>query len=59
MTGLGLIGAESLAFNAMLAPAVLAGAFAGRWLIGRVNQKAFEIIALALGAAAGLNLMLG
>lgn len=59
MTGLGLIGAESLAFNAMLAPAVLAGAFAGRWLIGRVNQKAFEIIALALGAAAGLKLMLG
>jgi uncharacterized membrane protein YfcA len=59
MTQLGLIGPESLRFNAVLVPAVLAGAFAGRWLIVRVNQKAFEIIALVLGAAAGVKLILG
>jgi uncharacterized membrane protein YfcA len=43
----------------MLAPAVLAGALAGRWIIHRVNQQWFELTALALTFAAGLKLLLG
>lgn len=57
MAQLGLINAESLAFNAKLLPAVLAGAVLGRWLISRVNQRAFETIALVLGGVAGAKLL--
>jgi uncharacterized membrane protein YfcA len=59
MIGLGLITTDSFSFNLALAPAVLAGAFLGRWLLPRVPQAWFERIALALSAAAGLKLLLG
>jgi len=58
MVSLGLINAESLKFNALLIPLVLLGALAGRWLLSRINQNLFETISLALGALAGLNLLL-
>ncbi len=57
MAGLGMITPASLAANALLAPAVLAGAFAGRWLVQRINQRWFEIIVLGLTLAAGLKLL--
>ena len=59
MIGLGLIPTDSFKFNLVLAPAVLAGAFLGRWLLPRVSQAWFERLALALSAAAGLKLFLG
>ncbi|MDR2863497.1 MAG: sulfite exporter TauE/SafE family protein [Puniceicoccales bacterium] len=59
MVKLGLIGADSLMFNAILIPAVLAGTVLGRQLITRVNQKTFESVVLALGALSGVKLMLG
>jgi Predicted permeases len=59
MVGLGLITVDSFAFNLALAPAVLAGAFLGRWLLPRVSQHWFERLALALSAAAGIKLLLG
>lgn len=59
MIGLGLITTDSFSFNLALAPAVLAGAFLGRWLLPRVSQLWFERLALALSAAAGLKLLLG
>jgi uncharacterized membrane protein YfcA len=59
MAGLGMITTGSLLTNLMLAPAVLAGALAGRWIIHRVNQQWFELTALALTFAAGLKLLLG
>jgi uncharacterized membrane protein YfcA len=58
MVSLGLINAASVEFNVMLAPAVLAGAFAGRWLIRHINQRVFEETALGLSAAAGIMLLL-
>ncbi|AWI09893.1 sulfite exporter TauE/SafE family protein [Ereboglobus luteus] len=58
MVSLGLINLDSLKFNAVLIPAVLVGAVAGRWILGRINQKIFETATLALGALAGLNLLL-
>jgi uncharacterized membrane protein YfcA len=42
MVDLGLITAQSFSFNLALAPAVLLGALAGRWLLKRVNQNLFE-----------------
>ncbi|MDR3229557.1 MAG: sulfite exporter TauE/SafE family protein [Puniceicoccales bacterium] len=59
MADLGLINTGSLRFNALLLPAVLLGTLVGRILIARVNQKTFETLALALGAIAGLKLLLG
>lgn len=59
MIGLGLITPGSFSFNLALAPAVLAGALLGRWLLPRVSQAWFERLALALGAAAGLRLLTG
>ncbi len=57
MIDLGLITGVSLGFNAVLAPAVLAGALLGRWLLPRINQTLFETLALVLSAAAGLKLL--
>ena len=59
MVGLDLITRDSFSFNLAVVPAVLAGAFLGRWLLPRVSQVWFERIALALSAAAGLKLLLG
>jgi uncharacterized protein len=58
MVKLGLITPASFGFNLALAPAVLIGAFAGRWMLTRVNQKIFEETALALSALAGIILLM-
>jgi uncharacterized protein len=57
MIYLGLITTGSFSFNLLLAPAVFAGAFLGRKLLGGINQKLFENLALGLAAAAGLKLL--
>jgi uncharacterized membrane protein YfcA len=57
MAGLGMVTPQSLAANLILAPAVLAGALAGRWVVQRINQRWFENTALALTFAAGLKLL--
>ncbi|MBC8012265.1 MAG: sulfite exporter TauE/SafE family protein [Burkholderiales bacterium] len=59
MVGLGLITTDSFQFNLILAPAVLAGALFGRWVLPRVPQVWFERLALFLSAAAGLKLLIG
>jgi uncharacterized membrane protein YfcA len=59
MLGLGLITTDSFKFNLILAPAVLAGALLGRWVLPRVSQVWFERLALILSAAAGLKLLIG
>src|ERR1700728_1081301 len=53
MVKLGLITAQSFESNLMLAPAVLIGAFAVRWLLMRINQQLFENLVLAFSAIAG------
>ena len=59
MAGLGLITVDSLGFNLVLAPAVFAGAWFGRWVLPRVSQAWFERLALLFSAAAGLKLLIG
>jgi len=57
MVKLGLITVQSFGFNLMLAPAVLLGSFAGRWLLMRINQQLFERLVLGLSAIAGVLLI--
>ena len=56
---LGLITPQTLLFNAALAPAVIAGVFAGRYLLGKINQQAFELLLIAMALAGSLRLALG
>jgi uncharacterized membrane protein YfcA len=58
MASLGLVTIDSFKFNLSLLPAVLIGAALGRWLLVHINQKLFEQLVLALGAVAGLLLLL-
>ncbi len=57
MVHLGLINAESFQLNLLLAPIVLMGAWFGRKLVLKIDQRAFENIALALSVFAGLKLL--
>jgi hypothetical protein len=57
MVHLGLINAASFSINLQLAPLVLAGAWFGRKLVLKIDQQAFENIALALSLIAGLKLL--
>lgn len=57
MANLGLVSFSSLGVNAVLAPAVLAGALLGRKLLAHIDQKLFEQLALGLAALAGIKLL--
>jgi uncharacterized membrane protein YfcA len=57
MVHLGLINSASFSLNLLLAPLVLAGAWFGRKLVMKIDQRAFENIALALSVIAGLKLL--
>jgi uncharacterized membrane protein YfcA len=58
MMNLDLVTTASLAFNLLLAPLVLLGAFAGRWLLSKIDQRLFEELVLGLSAIAGLLLLI-
>ncbi len=58
MVDLGLITTQSFGFNLALAPAVLLGAFVGRWLLQCVNQNVFEQLVLLLSAIGGILLVI-
>jgi hypothetical protein len=55
---LGLINGASLALNLLLAPAVIAGVFAGRWLLGKINQAVFEWLMIVFSLLGALRLVL-
>jgi uncharacterized protein len=57
MVNLGLITTDSFVVNLALAPAVWLGAWAGRKILRRINQKLFENLALGLSALAGIKLL--
>ena len=58
MVNLGLITTDSFGVNLALAPAVWLGAWAGRKILQRINQKLFENLALGLAAVAAVKLLL-
>jgi uncharacterized membrane protein YfcA len=57
MMHLGLINSASFSINVLLAPVVLVGVWFGRKLVMKIDQRAFENIALALSVVAGLKLL--
>jgi uncharacterized membrane protein YfcA len=57
MVHLGLINSTSFSLNLLLAPLVIGGAWFGRKLVMKIDQRAFENIALALSVVAGLKLL--
>jgi uncharacterized membrane protein YfcA len=57
MISLGLINRQSLVLNLALVPAVLAGAWLGRWILLRLNQRVFENVALTLTVLAGARML--
>jgi len=44
--------------NLILAPAVIVGTIVGRWLLGRIDQRLFENVALGLTFFAGIRMFL-
>jgi uncharacterized membrane protein YfcA len=54
---LGLIRGQTLMLNLLLAPAVLVGVLAGRWLLERIPQRLFEHMLLAFAVLAALRLI--
>lgn len=57
MVKLGLINPGSFLLNLCLVPAVLMGAWVGRKILMKINQRLFENLALVLSAAAGVKLL--
>jgi hypothetical protein len=55
--GLGLIHGYTLALNAILAPAIIAGVIGGRWLTTRIPQRLFDTFLLLFAAVAALRLI--
>ena len=55
---LGLINGASLALNLLLAPGVIGGIFAGRWLLGKINQAVFEWLMIVFSLLGALRLVL-
>ncbi|KAB2671729.1 MAG: sulfite exporter TauE/SafE family protein [Verrucomicrobia bacterium] len=55
---LGLINAPSIAFNALMVPAIAFGLFAGRALVARLPQRLFDTLVLAFAILAALKLSL-
>lgn len=58
MVNLGMINSSSLQLNFWLAPAVIVGALAGRWLAGKISQRWFERTTLILTVLAAGKLLL-
>ena len=55
---LGVVTRESLAFNAVLCPLIVAGLFLGRIIIQRIPQKTFDTLVLMFAVVASLKLLL-
>jgi uncharacterized membrane protein YfcA len=55
---LGYINADSLRFDAMMIPAIVAGTLLGIFAAKRIPQKAFDLLVKFLAAAAAVNLLL-
>lgn len=57
MAQLDMITLTSLKMDVMVFPAVIAGALTGIWLLKRIPQRLFNVVALLLAAAAAIKLL--
>ena len=55
--GLGIITPPGLLLDLVLVPAVVAGAFGGRWLAGRLDQKLFEWLVIGFTIVGAVYLL--
>ena len=55
--GLGLITVPSLVLDLVLVPAVVVGAFVGRFIASRIRQRAFELAVLSLTVLGAIYLL--
>jgi uncharacterized membrane protein YfcA len=55
--GLGLLTLPGLLIDLVLIPGVIVGAFAGRWIAGRISQRVFEWIVITLTIVGALYLL--
>jgi hypothetical protein len=55
--GLGLIHENTLLFNLMLSPAIVAGFLAGNWAMRRLPQQIFDTVLVAFAAIAAMRLI--
>jgi hypothetical protein len=53
----GLIGRQSLVFDALMAPAVLAGALTGRWVVNHIPQREFEALVVVFTVVSAVMLL--
>jgi uncharacterized membrane protein YfcA len=58
MTNLDMITSASLKIDLMVFPSVIIGAVTGIWLLKKIPQRLFNILALILAAAAAMKLLL-
>lgn len=56
--GLGLVTPPSLLVDAVLVPAVVAGAFAGRWAARRIRQSVFDVAVIVVTVLGALYLLI-
>jgi uncharacterized membrane protein YfcA len=49
---------EVLLWNVCMIPAIVAGVYAGRWMLPRISQEVFVMIVLLLSALGGIRLLL-
>lgn len=54
-----IVTGSSLMFNLAVFPAILVGAYAGKWLLPRIPQKSFEAVVVVLAAAGAIKLIVG
>lgn len=52
-----IVSSKSLVFNLEIAPAIVLGAFVGKWLLPRISQKSFELTVIVLSTIGALKLM--
>ncbi len=57
--GGGFFSADSLRYDALMVPAVVAGVFGGRLLFGRLPQRLFQWLVVLLAGAAAVKLLVG
>jgi uncharacterized membrane protein YfcA len=57
--GLGLITPAGLLIDLMLVPAVVVGALVGRWIAGRIDQRAFERLVIGFTIVGAVYLLVG
>ncbi len=54
-----MITLQSFKLDLVLFPVILVGVFAGKWLLPRISQKAFDVAVLGLAGLAAIKLIIG